>query len=265
MELKIMNIVNNIVDKIKKAGAHKILFFSISFIIIVMIAILIAVSNNSNKIEEPEAKELGVSLESSVLAINEVDEDENIENTEDIEGIDVTTDSEVLESLEAVDETNDEDTSAYDIIAEDLENIKSADVDTVSKYFGVSDTFTPEIVSDRVASTIVTFIDEEDTEDGKVITVHLCTLDYNTMNSEYQSKVAENKDEEGNISDEQLNAINKEIATSVYDGEYKVCYNIPVTIKDNTVVVSEAFKQAITGGWYSGTGIELTPVECSVN
>ena len=51
-------------------------------------------------------------------------------------------------------------------------------------------------------------------------------------------------------------------AKKLASGDYNVCYNISVNIVDGQLVVSEALKQAMTCGWYSGIGIELNPVEC---
>lgn len=169
---------------------------------------------------------------------------------------------------------------AYSAIVLDFEKLKAGDSETVTRYFGESEVFTPETVADRVYGTTVNFISQEaDPEsDTTAVVLHICTIDYPSMNGDFisaeETQLAQYKlDQEGGTLGDKTEAdyketAKKEVTRNLIDGKYKVCYNIPITV-DNTTstpIVNETFKQAITGSWYTGPGntSQLNPVECLV-
>lgn len=145
------------------------------------------------------------------------------------------------------------DDEIFSNIQSDIAGIKQGDPDTVAKYFGTSDVFTPEKVADRVSTTNITLVSSTALENGNFeLLIHVCTIDYNKMNSDYKA-AGQNADS---------TAAKKQVTRNLINGDYSICYNIPVLTSGDGIVISEAFKQAITGGWYIGAGVELSSVEC---
>ena len=108
-------------------------------------------------------------------------------------------------------------------------------------------------MADRVSTTNITLVSSTALEDGNFeLLIHVCTIDYNKMNSDYKA-AGQNADS---------TAAKKQVTRNLINGDYSICYNIPVLTSGNGIVISEAFKQAITGGWYIGAGVELSSVEC---
>lgn len=150
------------------------------------------------------------------------------------------------------------DEEAFNNLKADIDGIKAGDPEIIAKYFGTSDVFTPETVADRVSATIITLVSSEPTENGEYnLIVHVCTIDYPKMNSDYATAEANLGDDTGDGT-----KAKKEVTRNLIDGSYKVCYNIPLVVNSDGLVVSEAFKQAITGSWYTGTNVSLSPAEC---
>ena len=143
----------------------------------------------------------------------------------------------------------------YEAVINDVEKLRAADRDTVVKYFGESDIFSPETVADKVYASKITFLGSESDNNGNnIIIVHVCTSDYNKLSSDYQ-KLVDN---------ESIEEPKKEVVKNLINGDYDIHYNIPVKVIDGEVQISESFKQAITGGWYTGVDVNLTPVDCVV-
>lgn len=164
----------------------------------------------------------------------------------------------------------------FEELQSDLELLKSGDSDIVSKYFGESDILTPDTISDRVSTTNIYLFDStnSDTNNNGVsnnsdtntngvsnsddtLIVHVCTLDYNKMNNDYIESISDD-------SSDNVETAKKMITRSLIAGEYDLCYNIPLNIENNSTVINEAFKKAITGGWYDSTDVEINPVECII-
>jgi hypothetical protein len=195
---------------------------SIVCAVAITVAIMTGINKNSNSV---------VNIEDTMTGTVEVDDTEPLASNKTL----------YVEDFDA----------DYESLVSDIENLKSGDIDTVTRYFGSSDAFTPESVADRVSMSELTFLESSTDETGEnEIVIHVCTIDYNKMNEDYQN--LDTTDEEGK----------KEITKNLINGDYDVCYNIVLTVENGEVQVSEAFKQAITGGWYTGTGVELTPVGC---
>lgn len=154
----------------------------------------------------------------------------------------------------------------FEELQSDLELLKSGDSDIVSKYFGESDILTPDTISDRVSTTNIYLFDStnSDTNNNGVsnsddtLIVHVCTLDYNKMNNDYIESISDD-------SSDNVETAKKMITRSLIAGEYDLCYNIPLNIENNSIVINEAFKKAITGGWYDPTDVEINPVECIIS
>lgn len=167
----------------------------------------------------------------------------------------------------------------YETIQLELDLLKDKDILTTEKYFGMSEVFTPDKIADRLAATVVTFISKENLGDGsnKVI-LHICTLDYNKMQSksnEVYSELnaatatpmpdneADSPETLANMEEIDIDSeVKKEVAKGVVTGDFEVHYTIPIIVKDGSVVVTEELKQALTGNWYTGIGTSLKEVEC---
>lgn len=155
---------------------------------------------------------------------------------------------------------------AYKKIENELELLKQYDKDTVRKYFGESTEFTEDTIADKLTATRISFISAECNKDTAYVIVHICTLDYNKMSQDYMAYKQGLVQENESISDEDIKReTNIEVAKGVLDGRYNVHYNIPVTVSTNGVIVSEQYKQAITGNWYKGVGIGLESTSCPLN
>ena len=146
----------------------------------------------------------------------------------------------------------------YELLVNDIEALRNADETVVKKYFGESDTFKSEVIADRVSATTINFLKYEELENGTNIYVHICTLDYPRMNSDFndikQSLLESNPDEADELA-------KRELAMNLLNDEYNICYNVVVPMVDGEMQIKEGFKQAITGGWYQGSGIELEPAK----
>lgn len=151
----------------------------------------------------------------------------------------------------------------YEIIANDIEQIRNKDQFTIERYFGNSNVFTADTVADKLTATIVSFLSSEESDEGTKVVVHICTLDYDKMkdaSNTIKTEIANSSesDESINIDDE----TKKEVAKGVVKGQFDLHYNIPVIVKNGKVIVSEEYKQALTGNWYHGVNTELQPVDC---
>lgn len=124
-------------------------------------------------------------------------------------------------------------------VVEDLNQLKLGNPDVVKKYFGESQKFTPAIVADRTSSAEIHFIVNPENTD--VLHAHICTLDYIKMIKDYM---------ESNQSD---------VALKIANGDYDICYTLQIHVDESGVVITEALKEAITGGWYES---ELTHSNC---
>lgn len=141
-----------------------------------------------------------------------------------------------------------------DIIKQDMEKLKSGDRATVLRYFGDSVVFSPDNIIDKLAATVISFASVKNNHPNTyTVVVHICTLDYQKMNQD-MLRLKETIDDEKQIS--------KEIAKGVVNGLYELHYTIPLTVENNCVIVTEEFKQSITGGWYTGIGTNLKSVDC---
>ena len=152
----------------------------------------------------------------------------------------------------------------YDVILYKINQLKAGDPDVVDSYFGNPDIFTPELITDRVSASEVSHLESELLENGDTqVTLHICTVDYNLMNNDYtDAKYELTGGDLDSITDYIDTAAKRTVAQNLLDGKYKVCYNIPVVVHDNQIIITEAFKIAITGGWYYNNDVVLEPVEC---
>ena len=147
-----------------------------------------------------------------------------------------------------------------DLLNTDLDSLRNKDEATTIRYFGESKAFSAEVVADKLAATKATILSEEIVDDSTVkLLVHICSFDYHGM-----KEASVNMQEEmTNTGEENIeDTVKKEIAKQVVNGNFTLHYTIPLEIKDGAVVVTEEFKQAITGGWYKGLNTELKQVDC---
>lgn len=229
-------------DKIVlNSKTQSIVLIAICTVIIALLLGFIIINNNSEKnvltLEEPQA-------------LNEVIE----ESTELVDTHEIIPRSAPLETVSV---------DPYEVIAHDIELLKNKDKFIVERYFGNSDVFTADAIADKLSATIVSFLSSEETEDGVKVIVHICTLDYDKMkeaSNNIKNEIVSNNDSEENIVVE--DEIKKEVAKGVVTGQFDLHYNIPVLVKNNEIIISEEYKQALTGNWYHGVSTELQSVEC---
>lgn len=100
------------------------------------------------------------------------------------------------------------------------------------------------------------------------VTLHICTMDYDKTRKAVDSLTERMKLENPTMGQEEMNdKVTKEIASRAQNGEFEVHITLPVniTIKERSeaeIEVTEAFKAAITGGWYNPTGATLISGDC---
>lgn len=177
-----------------------------------------------------------------------------------------SSDNEQTESSDAVAEINynedgenttSSDTSiqalAFDKLKADFDKLQAGDTSVIEKYFGTGEQMTPESVADRVSASSIKLLNLSDIVNTSSIVVHVCSIDYEAMNKDYATLCK---------SDSEETDAKTELATSLADGKYDVCYNIVLSIDPEATeaVINEQFKQAITGGWYQGLGENLEEV-----
>lgn len=126
-------------------------------------------------------------------------------------------------------------------IIKDLNLLKTGNEEVVLRYFGESDAFTPAIVADRTAPAKIHFIINP--TNSNYLYAHICTLDYQKMMTDY-------------VTDAKA-----DIPLKILQGKYDICYTVPVAVKDDSVQISEALKEAITGGWYVS---DAEPTSCII-
>ena len=99
------------------------------------------------------------------------------------------------------------------------------------------------------------------------VDVHICTMDYIKTKEAIDSLYERLSKENPTLSKTEMDdKVTKEIAVRAQNGEFDVHITIPVTVeyKDSeaTLQLTEAFKVALTGGWYNPTGANLVSGEC---
>lgn len=221
---------------------RKLKLYSISLIIIILVVLLlVCIVISNNKKEAKETEQLAVS--EIITASSDIESTkENTELEEEIKG-DV--------KVEAVD--------VYKVIQSEIELLKNKDTETIQRYFGESEVFTGEAISDKLTATVATFISQPSSDS---VVVHICSLDYTKMRD--TSEELKSTMETNNSPEDVGNTVKKEVAKGVIKGQYDIHYNIPVIIKNGKVVVTENFKQAITGNWYKGINTYLESIECPI-
>ena len=158
----------------------RILFLVLSFAIMMVIITYTSITDKNKR----EAK--AVSIETSTACINEM-------NTIDDAAVTYSIPNDTVDELESATPLNPT-KDYFNILLNDFNNLKNGDIDTVTNYFGVSDVFTPEVIADRVAVTSISYIDSSIDESGNnIVNIHICTIDYNLMNSDYTQIEEEQK------------------------------------------------------------------------
>ena len=250
------------------------LIYSMAIISLVVVTVLSVtihmITKSDQKVEEDL---LAVSLTATNKADNETIE-EDVVNTENVENNQTSENSEIPAELLQSNKTVmsfdvkidgtmvPEEIDYYRVFIDEFEKIKAGDKDTIVKYFGNSDVFLPEVVADRMMATEITFLSySEDKNGDREINIHVCTVDYQKMNNDFTS-AKDNSVSNGATETDATELAKRTVAENLINNEYKVCYNIPVIVHDGEIVPKEYLKQALTGGWYTGIGIELEPVKC---
>lgn len=266
-----------------KRGLSSVVKVRLTFLILCtfLMLMIIAYLSASNKWQSEGVRSL--SIEDTMESTNKVEIEESmqmideepitamaymaLENNEDTENNESTENGIAPRLADGFESQHINDAEVYQALSNDIEAIKKGDTDVIARYFGVSDVFIPETVADRVSATTLTLVSNDSSEIDHQVIVHVCTIDYSRMNSDYlnveESKRSEIKEETDESEFDTV--VKKEVTRNLINGDYDVCFNIPINVLDNELVVSEALKQAITGGWYSGAGVTLSPVECIIN
>lgn len=171
------------------------------------------------------------------------------------------------------------------VVINEIDKLLQRDGDTIIKYFGSSDVYKGQDIADRIAVAKVNFMSvsvngTEHTNDldnvGGVengiakVNLHICTLDYNKTKEIVKQTTDLIKRENSGISEEELsNLVTTEVAKQAQAGKLDIHINVPVEIHyidgKEKVIVTEAFKSAITGNWFNPTGKVIESVECPIN
>ena len=254
--------------RVYKEHLDKNLLIVVGIILAMILAVMVMIISNLNKPIEEQPEVFAVNLSASEVAMNDaIDNSENQDVTlNDADTLD--NDQFILDSftVDLSDMNVPEGRDYYKVFMDELDKLKAADPEIVQKYFGNSDVFTPELVADRVSATTISFISNVVSTDGNVeVNIHVCTIDYNKMNSDFnQFKDEALLNEYVDNEEAAIDTAKRSVAEKLIEGEYKVCYNIPIVIQDGSIVPKEYLKQALTGGWYKGLNVELEPVDCIV-
>ena len=93
--------------------------------------------------------------------------------------------------------------------------------------------------------------------------IHICSVDTEKLNKEIAKVEKTAKERNVAISTESLNTI-VDRAIKKKLKKYKKCYQITVEKDSSTeeLIITEEFKSAITGKWYTGIGVKLENVKC---
>lgn len=172
------------------------------------------------------------------------------------------------------------------IIVDEINNLLKGDTDTVVKYFGESDVYTAEAVRDRVSVAKITFVSildgTKDTQENNSIddiegilngdmmaTIHICTMDYLKTKEAVDSLTDRLKVENPSMAQEEMNEkVTKEVAARAQNGEFEVHVTLPIKLEYKNgkanIIIDEAFKAVITGGWYNPTGATLISGDCPI-
>ncbi len=245
-----------------KAYKQKVVIGSVIVVALISIVMVFIALNEHNE----EAENSLVGLNDAIPESENNKDNINIKMTRNIEVPETDNQGSMEEGIDELtpysnNEIVENKVDPYDTIYNDIEALKAGDQITTIRYFGDSDTFTSDIVADKLAATLITFISSEEREDDSTeVIVHVCALDYNLMKDDSEKLKVELSTE--NSEETLTDTVNKELAKNVVDGKYDVHYNIPVTVQDGLVKVTEELKQAITGNWYSGMNVELQTVNC---
>ena len=182
------------------------------------------------------------------------------EQGEDIEQT-IPEDGEVVE--EVVEEVIDTTIGTMELLSKNLESLQNGDINTIGKWFGSGTEFTAERVKDATKSAKIT-VEENNDDAEKSLKIHVCNLDYRKinlkkveLNNQYQKKNSAMN--EG----DRLSLVDKAINELIESGEYDKHYILDVRSDNGVLEISEELKQAITGGWYWGTGEELQGYVCT--
>ena len=265
-----------------KMGVIKVLIFVLLSAMVVLISVLVnKIITIQEKISLLESNQESIITNEEVIANAIEDRDKgdiekvveykhSIDNTSVIavslgnsieSNIDmIPIEEDEVEYIEEVGEIEGPRLNYFSIFTTKLNKLKSGDLDTVKECFGDIDIFSPNLVADRVSASTVKLISSEEIGDETELLVHICTIDYNLMNNDYEYEIDNTFANDA----EADNKAKRKVAQKLIDGVYKVCYNIPVRFKGNQMIVSELFKSAITGGWYKAIGIELEQVGCII-
>lgn len=153
----------------------------------------------------------------------------------------------------------------YSLVEKDFELLKSDDSDTKHKYYGMSTTIDNEDFSRLLKYTEIHKIDSTNEKKDNLnrTDIHICSVDTEKLNKEIAKVEKTAKERNVAISTESLNTIvDRAIKKKVK--KYKKCYQITVEKDSSTeeLIITEEFKSAITGKWYTGIGVKLENVKC---
>lgn len=203
-----------------------------------------------------DAKQEDTNVETATIEQSETPN--HIEAPVEEEYVDEKISSNIPENVDLL--IKEEKSDPTEVIQYDIERLRLADKDMAAKYFGMSTAFNADNIADKIAAALISFVKTDSTSDTEeTVIVHICTLDYTAMRNETNNKVYEAT--MSGAADPEKEA-QKEVAKGIIEGKFDVHFNIPVTVKDNEVVITEEFKQALTGNWYHGVNTTLRSVEC---
>ena len=163
------------------------------------------------------------------------------------------------------------------VVDREIQLLMDGDTATVQRYFGASDIYTADAVSETVSATKVTFLASDAPEpmangliqkgEASLYTqyVHFCTLDYNRLSKdmlEFRASIPQETQKE-----DYNNLVTSETAKRVQSGDYDLHITMGLLVRYDrngvgSVEVTEAYKIVLTGGWYNPTDAVLQSGGC---
>lgn len=139
-----------------------------------------------------------------------------------------------------------------DTVIKEINLIKSGDKATVEKWYGRSDRYTPEFISEVSSRVVVNFIDNRLTSDH--VRLHMCCVQYEEVEEAMTEELNNGTSEE---------EANNTVAQRILNGEFNRCYNVEVKVDKDGIVPNEEIKTALSGMSYKTVDIKQT--ECLVD
>lgn len=152
--------------------------------------------------------------------------------------------------------------STEKLLEKHLVELQAGNTDVIKTWFGLGTEFTSENISKVTKYAKITVIEDKNTPDS-YIAVHICNIDYRKMKKDYDELYQEYVKKNYAMKDKDRRKLVQGLLDKDIDnGKYDRCYKVYVKNNEGMLEITEDLKQAITGGWYLGTGDVLEKYKC---